>query len=954
MVNPAASCSSNKMPMLRPALLANFIFSSLKRFSGIGLPALDSLTDGFEKMFRTFFSNISAVKNYCSKSLKNLKSIVTALLQNLFERGFKFMNAIILSPGKAKFWSFLFLVLASAFFFIFPPTDSSAGIDANKRAPGKAPKSPVFAEFDSWVDEYLKGNTDADFLSRGEEIAMRRRAVFHRLIEESPQESIELAVAEKIRASLPFTIAQNLEKEVSFRGDFLVRVEDLIDPSGELHESRTVREVRLEDAKLRAFVDGAKAAMTTKYDIPMRGVVLDDLIALAKDPVRVVAADEYRARGIDETRIGAEGVAAEAGDEIVYFPDRREFEKFAAEIAAWEEKIGPVRDNASLSPWTEGAKTVLLIRVDFAERQGEPVDQGGAPLTVERAQNLINNGVNQFYVSNSYNKTSLSAVVTPVVRMPQPQSFYTGANSDLIFVHAREAARLAGFETNNFNLDLIAFGFNNIFGYAGFAKIGDKGAVLNGFFDFKTAAHELGHCYGLLHANTWRTTDGTVIGSGANVEYGDAFDVMGGGGSQITHFNASYKRTLDWLTETNVQTVTSGGIYRVYAFDVVNSPNGIHALKIKKDGLKNYWIEFRQLFTGTPGLMNGAMVRWDYGVPQVENRRQTQVLDMTPSTQSLADSTLLIGQSFVDNAAGLTVTVLGRGNTTPESLDIKVDFNFSRIRGAAFDFDGDNRSDIGVFRPSNGIWYLSNSTRGFWTANWGLASDRLVPAKFNNDRQTDVAVYRNGTWYVYNSAGGQSTVVQFGLADDLPVPGDYDGDGFGEMTVFRSSNGTWHMWNWVFQRYTSLPFGAPGDVPVPADYDGDGRMDVAVFRPSNGQWWIRKSGDSAVYAFQFGTADDKPVPADFTGDGRTDAAFWRPATGEWFILRSEDSSFYSVPFGTAGDLPAPGDYDGDGRADTAVFRPSTGTWYVDQTTAGTLIANFGLNGDRPLPNVYVP
>jgi FG-GAP-like repeat len=109
-----------------------------------------------------------------------------------------------------------------------------------------------------------------------------------------------------------------------------------------------------------------------------------------------------------------------------------------------------------------------------------------------------------------------------------------------------------------------------------------------------------------------------------------------------------------------------------------------------------------------------------------------------------------------------------------------------------------------------------------------------------------------------------------------------------------------------------------------------------------------------VAALQFGTSTDRPVPGDYTGDGKADIAFFRPSTGFWFILRSEDSSFYSVPFGTNGDIPTVGDYDGDGKNDTAVFRPSSNTWFVNRTTAGVLIATFGIAGDQPLPSAFVP
>ena len=73
--------------------------------------------------------------------------------------------------------------------------------------------------------------------------------------------------------------------------------------------------------------------------------------------------------------------------------------------------------------------------------------------------------------------------------------------------------------------------------------------------------------------------------------------------------------------------------------------------------------------------------------------------------------------------------------------------------------------------------------------------------------------------------------VQFGEPGDIPVPGDYNGDLFTDMAVYRPSTGFWYVRNQL-----AVQFGGGADVPIPADYDGDGDDDVAVYRPSTAYW----------------------------------------------------------------------------------------------------------------------
>ena len=393
---------------------------------------------------------------------------------------------------------------------------------------------------------------------------------------------------------------------------------------------------------------------------------------------------------------------------------------------------------------------------------------------------------------------------------------------------------------------------------------------------------------------------------------------------------------------TNRQAITNTTTPVLHTFPNV-SPDGTKIVYIRNSGPNDVRIV-------TVNINGSNPVVW----PQVANPNfPIWSPDGTKILYSSSGGATL--EAFVANPDGTSPTRL----TINSATDVATDWYRQPVQPSApamFDFDGDGKTDVSLYRPSNNVWYLLRSTAGFTAYQFGAAGDKMVPADFTGDGKTDVAMYRpsTGTWYILRSEDLTLNVAQFGISTDIPTPGDFDGDGKADMAVYRpDAQGTFYILG-TSAGHSVVQFGLAGDKPTTADFDGDGKADVAVYRPSSGVWYRFNSSNGAFWAAQFGAAGDKIVPADYTGDGKTDLAVYRPSTGFWYVLRSENDTAYGAPFGIATDIPAAGDYDGDGKADLAVYRPDAqGLFYILGTSAGFSVVPFGLAGDTPAPSAYV-
>jgi streptogramin lyase len=253
-----------------------------------------------------------------------------------------------------------------------------------------------------------------------------------------------------------------------------------------------------------------------------------------------------------------------------------------------------------------------------------------------------------------------------------------------------------------------------------------------------------------------------------------------------------------------------------------------------------------------------------------------------------------------------------------------------------------------VVGPNNNVFF----TEGVGKVAQVLTFSMIAADDFDGDGKTDPGIFRvsQAQWVAQLSGGGQLN-QPYGTPNltTIPVSGDYSGQGNAQLAVYdpNANPPTWYI-RLPFGGGTTLPvqYGGPGlnnFVPVPSDYTGGGQTENAVYNPNTNPatWSIRVPGGGTV-ALQFGGGLNNyiPVPGDYIGNGQAQLAVYNPHTNPatWSI-RLPNGGTYTLQFGGQGNdyIPVPGDYLGIGQAQLAVFQISTATWFVRRPDGSTLV-----------------
>ena len=228
-------------------------------------------------------------------------------------------------------------------------------------------------------------------------------------------------------------------------------------------------------------------------------------------------------------------------------------------------------------------------------------------------------------------------------------------------------------------------------------------------------------------------------------------------------------------------------------------------------------------------------------------------------------------------------------------------------------------------------WTVTNAVDAPATAatlTYGIPGNLPVAGDWDGDgdQTPGVVNVRDGVfeWYLTNDLSSPRTAYRtvYGVTGNLPVVGDWDGDGRDSIGVVDTKEGRldWYLSNRVTGAVTAARFsyGIAGDLPVVGDWDGDGRSSPGVAHPGGEvlQWYLsnRQVGAAPVYRFAFGAPDTLPVAGDWNGDGVTTVGVVDRRTGqlEWLLTDTNVAPGVSrrATYGAGSDLPVVGDWDG--------------------------------------------
>ncbi|HST29162.1 MAG TPA: NHL repeat-containing protein [Rudaea sp.] len=356
------------------------------------------------------------------------------------------------------------------------------------------------------------------------------------------------------------------------------------------------------------------------------------------------------------------------------------------------------------------------------------------------------------------------------------------------------------------------------------------------------------------------------------------------------------------------------------------------------------------------------------------------------------------GNGQFQNPAGIAVDrnrqqvyVAEYGNSRVQQFSVFGDF--IKVFADSTSGSGTLTNPVGLATDQHGNIYVADrgnnrvvqyNDNGTYLSNFAQASANAIGTDMRNG-QIYVGASSGGTVSRYGAVVGKSdgfgvyrpatqtfllrntptpgapnitATVASAQATDIPVTGDWNGDGIDTPGLYRPGTSTFYLWD----RWSNLSianaeyvviYGVNGDRPVVGDWDGDGKDSLGTFRPSTNTFFLRNAltAGAADYMIGYGAAGDRPLGGDWNQDGESTIGLYRASDGKFHISNRNvsgavaDDGAYAL--GAAGDLPIVGDWTHSGYSALGMYRPATGNftlkYNLDSTPADATIS---FDGDR--------
>jgi hypothetical protein len=429
--------------------------------------------------------------------------------------------------------------------------------------------------------------------------AAERHDLLASTIERDPGFVLQVALPDAMRQQLPASVRDYVEQHVEIEGAVEILQEDYVSGARLRHYLHTAG-----GRLLMNYVERAPSLQTGDR-VRVRGVALDGALALEPGNTSVIAA-------------------------------------------------------LTALPNTMGEQRTLVLLVNFQ-------DDTSQPYTTAEAQHVVFTTTSDYDREASFQRTWLTGDVFGWYTIPMSR---TVCDSATLATQAKQAATAAGINLAAYSR--YVFGFpENACTWWGLGSVGGNPsqAWINGDFVLDVVAHEMGHNFGLYHAHSLDCGTSPIAPPCTSSEYGDTLDMMGGARG---HFSAFMKERLGWLGEAGAPAITTVSTNGTYVLEPFESPSagGAKALKILKSidattGARTwYYVELRQpigfdsFLAGSTNVPNGVVIRT--GSEATANSHY--LLDMTPETPSWYDPALVVGRTFTDATAGVTLTAVSAGS----------------------------------------------------------------------------------------------------------------------------------------------------------------------------------------------------------------------------------------------------------------------------------------------------